>query len=91
MGVTGVSYGGQMCNWITTHTDRFKASIPVSGTSNLLSGYGINANLLWPESDINVRSYDDLDRLWAVSPLKYSHADPVHPGCLGQLCCTEPG
>ena len=71
MGVTGVSYGGQMCNWITTHTDCFKASIPVSGTSNLLSGYGINANLLWPESDINVRSYDDLDRLWAVSPLKY--------------------
>jgi len=71
MGVTGVSYGGHMCNWITTHTDRFRASIPVSGTSNLLSGYGINAHFLWPESDINLRGYDDLDRLWAVSPLKY--------------------
>jgi acylaminoacyl-peptidase len=71
MGVTGVSYGGHMCNWITTHTDRFRASVPVSGTSNLLSGYGINADFLWPESDINVRGYNDLDRLWAVSPLKY--------------------
>ena len=71
MGVTGVSYGGQLCNWITTHTDRFKASVPVSGTSDLLSGYGINANLLWLESDINVRSYNDLDHLWALSPLKY--------------------
>jgi dipeptidyl aminopeptidase/acylaminoacyl peptidase len=71
MGVTGQSYGGHMTNWITTHGDRFKAAVPVSGTSDLLSGWGINASFNWGESDIEVRSYDDLDRLWAVSPLKY--------------------
>jgi dipeptidyl aminopeptidase/acylaminoacyl peptidase len=71
MGLTGVSYGGHMCNWITTHMDRFKASVPVSGTSDLLSGYGINANFYWPESDIGVRGYKDIQQLWDVSPLKY--------------------
>jgi dipeptidyl aminopeptidase/acylaminoacyl peptidase len=60
-----------MTNWITTHGDRFKAAVPVSGTSDLLSGWGINASFNWGESDIEVRGYEGLDRLWAVSPLKY--------------------
>lgn len=71
MGITGVSYGGYMSDWIITQTNRFKAAVPVSGISNLVSGYGITGNFLWPESDMTVRSYDDMDRLWAVSPLKY--------------------
>ncbi len=37
MGLEGVSYGGQLTNWIITETDRFKAAIPISGISNLIT------------------------------------------------------
>jgi dipeptidyl aminopeptidase/acylaminoacyl peptidase len=37
MGLEGVSYGGQLANWIVTRTDRFKAAIPISGISNLIT------------------------------------------------------
>ena len=37
MGLEGVSYGGQLTNWIVTQTDRFKAAIPISGISNLIT------------------------------------------------------
>ena len=71
LGVTGVSYGGYMANWITTHTDRFKASIPISGISNLISGWGINANGQWFETDMGFTPFDDYERAWDASPLKY--------------------
>ncbi len=71
LGVTGVSYGGYMSNWITTHTDRFKASVPVSGICNLISGWGINANGLWFETDMGFTPFDDYERAWDASPLKY--------------------
>jgi dipeptidyl aminopeptidase/acylaminoacyl peptidase len=37
MGLEGVSYGGQLANWIVTRTDRFKAAIPISSISNLIT------------------------------------------------------
>ena len=37
LGVEGVSYGGQLANWLVTRTDRFKAAIPVAGISNLVT------------------------------------------------------
>lgn len=37
LGIEGVSYGGQLTNWIITQTDRFKAAIPTAGISNLVS------------------------------------------------------
>lgn len=71
LGVSGVSHGGYMTNWITTHTDRFKAAVPISGICNLISGWGINENFLWFESDLGFIPYDDYNRAWEVSPLKY--------------------
>src|SRR5215470_1358518 len=35
--VEGGSYGGQLTNWLITQTPRFKAAIPASGISNLIS------------------------------------------------------
>ena len=37
LGVEGGSYGGQLTNWLITQTDRFRAAVPASGISNLVS------------------------------------------------------
>lgn len=37
IGVTGLSYGGFMTNWIVAHTDRFKAAVSQNGISNWVS------------------------------------------------------
>ena len=37
LGVEGVSYGGQLTNWLVTRTARFKAAIPTAGISNLVT------------------------------------------------------
>ena len=71
LGVTGVSYGGYLTNWITTHTDRFKAAVPVSGISNLVSAWSEGANFLWFESDMEKMPFEDYETAWEVSPLKY--------------------
>jgi dipeptidyl aminopeptidase/acylaminoacyl peptidase len=73
MVVTGVSYGGYLTNWITTHTNRFKAAVPVSGISNLITQWTEGANALWYESDMEVMPFEDYERAWDVSPMKYIH------------------
>jgi dipeptidyl aminopeptidase/acylaminoacyl peptidase len=42
MGVTGISYGGFMTNWVVGHTTRFAAAVSVNGISNLTSFYGVS-------------------------------------------------
>jgi dipeptidyl aminopeptidase/acylaminoacyl peptidase len=37
MGIEGISYGGQLTDWLITQTNEFKAAIPTAGISNLLS------------------------------------------------------
>ena len=37
LGIEGVSYGGQLTDWLITQTNEFKAAIPVAGISNLVS------------------------------------------------------
>jgi len=37
MGIEGVSYGGQLSDWLITQTSEFKAAIPTAGISNLIS------------------------------------------------------
>jgi len=71
MGVTGGSYGGYMTNWIITQNNRFKAAIPVASISNLISMWGTDANTLWFESDGGFMPFENYDKIWAMSPLKY--------------------
>ena len=40
LGVTGLSYGGFMTNWIVTHTDKFKAAVSLNGISSWLAEFG---------------------------------------------------
>jgi dipeptidyl aminopeptidase/acylaminoacyl peptidase len=37
MGIEGVSYGGQLSDWLITQTNEFKAAIPTAGIANLVS------------------------------------------------------
>jgi len=37
LGIEGVSYGGQLTDWLITQTNEFKAAIPTAGISNLVS------------------------------------------------------
>src|SRR6266480_4506768 len=37
MGIEGVSYGGQLTEWLITQTNEFKAAIPTAGIANLVS------------------------------------------------------
>jgi len=71
MGVTGLSYGGYMTNWMITHNNRFKAAVCVSGISNLISQWGTDCNFLWFESDMGFIPFENYERAWEVSPLKY--------------------
>ena len=71
LGVTGGSYGGYMTNWIITRNNRFKAAVPVASISNLISQWGTNANTLWFESDAGFMPFENYDKAWDMSPLKY--------------------
>jgi dipeptidyl aminopeptidase/acylaminoacyl peptidase len=71
MGVTGISYGGYLTNWVITHTNRFKAAVPISSICNLISMWGTGCNTDWFESDMGFMPIDDFERAWSVSPLKY--------------------
>jgi dipeptidyl aminopeptidase/acylaminoacyl peptidase len=68
MGVTGGSYGGFMTNWITSHTDRFKAAITARSICNWITFYGVSdaSGLVerefggqpWPFEDMEEGSYE---------------------------------
>ncbi|MEO7021818.1 MAG: S9 family peptidase [Ktedonobacteraceae bacterium] len=48
LGITGISYGGFMTNWVLGHTDRFAAGVSVNGVSNLVSMSGTSdLGALW--------------------------------------------
>lgn len=71
MGVTGGSYGGYLTNWIITQNNRFKAAVPVASISNLISDWGTDANTDWFESDGGFMPFENYEKAWAMSPLKY--------------------
>lgn len=52
LGVTGLSYGGYMTNWIIGHTDRFRAAVTQASISNLYSMFGT--------SDVGFHFVEDL-------------------------------
>jgi dipeptidyl aminopeptidase/acylaminoacyl peptidase len=73
LGIEGGSYGGQLTNWIITQTTRFRAAIPASGISNLVS----LAYTIWTADYMQVEyqgypwERDIAARLWDHSALKY--------------------
>ncbi len=72
LGVTGGSYGGYMTNWIVSHTTRFKAAVTLRSISNFISDDGTRDGAYGHADDFGGDIFEQFDRYWAASPLKYA-------------------
>jgi len=73
LGIEGISYGGQLTNWIITQTARFRAAIPAAGISNLVS-FNYMAyyhDYLAVEFGTYPHQHHLMDLLWQRSALRY--------------------
>src|SRR5581483_9496564 len=75
LGLEGGSYGGQLANWIITQTDRFKAAVPTSGISNLVTQNYLSYyhDYLAVEFGGFPHQRGIIDRLWERSPIRYAN------------------
>jgi dipeptidyl aminopeptidase/acylaminoacyl peptidase len=70
--LTGGSYGGFMTNWLVSHSNRFRSAVTQRSISNWLSFYGsADVGYRFTEREIGGNAWDDTERLWRQSPLKY--------------------
>ena len=72
LAVGGGSYGGFMTNWIVGHTGRFAAAVTMRSISNWVSFHGVSdIGYTFVEREVQADFYNDVDRMWYHSPLKY--------------------
>lgn len=73
MGIEGVSYGGQLSDWLITQTNEFKAAIPIAGISNLISYNYMTYYNQYEEMEFGQFLHQGrmMDEAWARSALKY--------------------
>jgi len=78
MGIEGVSYGGQLTDWLITQTNEFKAAIPTAGISNLVSFNYMCYYNQYMEMEYGefLQQGDAMDQAWEHSALK--HVAAVH-------------
>ena len=70
--LTGGSYGGFMTNWLVGHTDRFRSAVTQRSICNWTSFYGTSdIGPYFAENELGTAPWDDAERLWDRSPLKY--------------------
>jgi dipeptidyl aminopeptidase/acylaminoacyl peptidase len=78
MGIEGVSYGGQLSDWLITQTSEFKAAIPTAGISNLISYNYMTYYNQYEEMEFGQFFHQGrlMDDAWERSALK--HVANVH-------------
>jgi dipeptidyl aminopeptidase/acylaminoacyl peptidase len=78
MGIEGVSYGGQLSDWLITQTNEFKAAIPIAGISNLVSYNYMTYYNQYEEMEFGQFLHQGtlMDQAWERSALK--HVANVH-------------
>jgi len=78
MGIEGVSYGGQLTDWLITQTNEFKAAIPTAGISNLISYNYMTYYNQYEEMEFGqfLHQGNLMDVAWERSALK--HVAAVH-------------
>jgi len=78
MGIEGVSYGGQLSDWLITQTNEFKAAIPVAGIANLISYNYMTYYNQYEEMEFGQFFHQGrlMDEAWERSALK--HVANVH-------------
>lgn len=74
MGVEGVSYGGQLSDWLITQTNEFKAAIPIAGIANLISYNYMTYYNQYEEMEFGQFLHQGrlMDEAWGRSALKYA-------------------
>ena len=73
LGVEGVSYGGQLSDWLITQTSIFKAAIPIAGISNLISYNYMTYYNQYEQMEFGIFPHQGnmMDVLWERSALKH--------------------
>jgi len=73
LGVEGVSYGGQLSDWLITQTSMFKAAIPIAGISNLVSYNYMTYYNQYEQMEFGVFPHQGnlMDVMWERSALKH--------------------
>jgi dipeptidyl aminopeptidase/acylaminoacyl peptidase len=75
LGVTGISYGGYMTNWVIGHTSRFACAVSENGICNLVSFFGTaDVGAIWFQRELGGpfwQSRDMLERFIFHSPISY--------------------
>ncbi len=73
MGVEGVSYGGQLSDWLITQTRMFRAAIPIAGISNLISYNYMTYYNQYEQMEFGQLPHqgDFMNLLWERSALKH--------------------
>jgi len=73
LGVEGVSYGGQLSDWLITQTSVFKAAIPIAGISNLISYNYMTYYNQYEQMEFGIFPHQGnmMDVLWERSALKH--------------------
>lgn len=73
LGVEGVSYGGQLTDWLITQTSVFKAAIPIAGISNLISYNYMTYYNQYEQMEFGIFPHQRnmMDVLWERSALKH--------------------
>ncbi len=70
--LTGGSYGGFMTNWLVTQTELFRSAVTQRSICNWVSFYGTSdVGYGFTAQEIGGNPWDDLNKLWQQSPLKY--------------------
>lgn len=74
LGVTGLSYGGFMTNWVITHTDIFKAAISQNSISSWTSFFGTSdIGFHFTPEQIGGNPWSNLDVYIDKSPITYAN------------------
>jgi dipeptidyl aminopeptidase/acylaminoacyl peptidase len=73
LGVEGVSYGGQLSEWLVTQTNIFKAAIPTAGIVNLVSYNYMTYYNQYEQMEFGIFPHQGnlMDLMWQRSSLKY--------------------
>ena len=73
LGVTGLSYGGFMTNWVITHTDMFKAAVSQNGISSWTAFFGTSdIGFHFAPEQIGGSPWSNLDVYVDKSPITYA-------------------
>jgi dipeptidyl aminopeptidase/acylaminoacyl peptidase len=72
LGVTGLSYGGFLTNWLVSHTTLFRAAVTVNGPVNHVSQDGTRFTPFPRYTDFGGTLWEAYDTYWNSAPLKYA-------------------